>query len=241
MMNLIKACLFLVILGFSAMVKAQITCGKIIYERKTNLFKKYKDSWSRDWIKEENKNKLDVFELYFNDSLTAFAPQESELKEKMSWTTSKNRVYQDLGKNTRLTVKPIWGEELNLQDSLNWRKWKITESKRTICGYLCRKAIWQPNDTTRIYAWYCNEIGVSTGPESFIGLPGAILGLATEDGGVIYFAKSVEAGNCPAEKLSPKKAKGKVYTPSELRTKLEKDFGREKWGKELIHETFDIW
>ncbi len=219
----------------------QITSGKIVYERKTNLFKKYKDSWSREWIKEENKNKLDVFELYFNDSLSAFKPQESELKEKMSWTTSKNQVYQNFKRDKRLTVKSIWGEELLVQDSLWKREWKMTGSKRTICGFLCRKAIWEANDSTRIYAWYCNEINVSIGPESFMGLPGAILGLATEDGGVIYFAKSVTPGDFGMDKMLAPKTKKKIYTTAELRGKLEKDFAREKWAKQMIHEAFDIW
>lgn len=240
-MNLIRKIIPLFLFFFSLDGVAQITEGKIIYERKTNLFKKYKDSWSREWIKEENKTKVDLFELYFNDSLAAFKPQESELKEKMSWTTSKNSVYQDFRQRDRLTIKSIWGEELYVQDSLCPRTWKITGSTRTICGFLCRKAIWQVNDSTRIYAWYCNEISVSTGPESFIGLPGAILGLATEDGGVIYFAKSIDPSRQAMDKLLPKKTKNKIYTSAELRAKLEKEFGKEKWGKEMIHETFDIW
>lgn len=241
-MSLTKRIITLISLfGFIVSGIAQITQGKIVYERKTNLYKKYKDSWSREWIKEENKNKLDVFELYFNDSLAAFKPQESDLKEKMSWTTSKNSVFQNLNRNNRLTIKSIWGEELFVQDSLWKRTWKITDSKRTICGFLCRKAIWQANDSTRIYAWYCNEISVSAGPESFVGLPGAILGLATEDGGVIYFAKTVEQGDFGMDKLLPKKTKSKIYTGPELRTKMEKDFAREKWAKQMIHEAFDIW
>ncbi|MGZ3903971.1 MAG: GLPGLI family protein [Bacteroidia bacterium] len=220
---------------------AQVSFGKITYERRTNLFKKYKESSTREWIKEENKNKVDVFELYFNDSLSSFKPEESDLKEKMSWTTTKNEVYQNFNQNKRLTIKEIWGEKVYVQDSLVTRKWKITESTRTICGYLCRKAIWQANDSTRIYAWYCNEINVSVGPESFIGLPGAILGLATEDGGVIYFAKTVQVVQQSMELLLAKKTKNKIYTTPELRAKLQKEFGKESWGKEMIKETFDIW
>lgn len=220
---------------------SQVSYGKIVYERKTNLFKKYKNDWMREWLKESNRLKVDMFELYFDDSLTAFKPQESDLKEKMSWTTSKNSVYQNLARNTRLTIKEIWGENVYVQDSLWQRRWKITDSKRTIAGYLCRKAIWQANDTTRIYAWYCNEISVSAGPESFTGLPGAILGLATEDGGVIYFAKTVEIVKPGADMLLPRKIKGKIYSTPELRAKLEKDFGKESWGKEMIKEAFDLW
>ena len=223
--------------GFS-----QIKVGKITYERKTNLYKKFKN-WDdvSEWIKEGEKVKMDVFELFFNDSLSLFKPQESDLKESFSWATEKNTVYQDLKNNKRISVKDIWGEEFIVSDSLRVRKWKITDSKRNICGYTCRKAIWQANDTTRIYAWYCDEISTNVGPESFLGLPGAILGAATEDGGVIYFAKSVEQIKPDVTTLIAKKTKSKIYTAAELRARLEKDFGKEKWGKAMISNVFGLW
>lgn len=220
-------------------VSAQVMHGKITYERKTNLFKKYKDDdGMKNWLKEENKNKVDVFELYFNDSLSVFKPQESDLRENFSWTTSKNTVYENFKTNKQLSVKSIWEEKVFLEDSIPKKEWKITSNKRTIAGYTCRKAIWYMNDSTPIYAWYTNEITPSVGPESFCKLPGAILGLATEDGGVIYFAKSVETTTNDVQSVIPKKGRNKIYTTSELKTKLEKDYGKNPWGKALIKEVF---
>lgn len=217
---------------------AQITSGKIVFERKTNLYKKFKDDNVKDWIKEIDKSKVDYFELYFNDSMSMFMPQESDLKERMSWATSKNITYQNFNSKSSLSIKSVWGEQLYVQDSVKKREWKITESKRMISGYSCRKAIWEMNDTTRIYVWYADDIVPSVGPESFCGLPGAILGLATEDGGVIYFAKSVEIIKPTLEQLSPKTGKNKIYATAELKTKLEKDFGKNPWGKAMIRELF---
>ena len=184
--------LFSVLLFANSVATAQIPSGKIVYERKTNLYKKFKNDDVKEWLQPEDKNKVDVFELYFNDSLSVFKEQESDLKERMSWATSKNTVYQNRNRNYRLTIKSLWGEQMYVEDTLYKRQWKITDIKRNISGYKCRKAIWKANDTTTIYAWYSEEIMTSTGPESFYGLPGTILGLATEDGGVIYFARSVE-------------------------------------------------
>ena len=221
---------------------SQITYGKITYERKTNLYKKFKNNGDvKEWLKEEDKNKIDLFELYFNDSLSVFKPQESDLVERMSWATSKNITYQNYKTNFRLTEKSIWGEKFLVTDTVRQFNWKITDSKRSICGYQCRKAIWQANDSTRIYAWFCAEVIPSIGPESFVGLPGAILGLATEDGGVIYFAKSVEMVKPDATALVPKKSKQKTYKSAELKAQLEKDFGKEKWGKAMIYNQFSIW
>jgi len=221
---------------------AQFTTGKIVYERKTNLYKKFKD-WDgvKDYIKEADRTKVDVFELYFSDTLSVFKPQDSDLKENFSWATEKNTVYQNVNAGTRFTIKQIWGEEVRLTDTLYKRSWKITDSKRNICGYNCRKAIWQPNDSTRIYAWYCNELAANFGPESFFGLPGAILGLAAEDGSVIYFAKSVETTKQDAALFIVPKTKDKVYTAAELKTKLEKEYGKEKWGKAMIKNVFGYW
>lgn len=221
--------------------EAQIYSGKITYERKTNVYKKFKQREVREWIDEAHKIKIDYFELCFNDSLTFFKPQESELREDYAWTTQKNTVYQNLKSNSRITIKAVWGEDVYLSDTLYTRKWKITDSKRNIGGYDCRKAIWEVNDSTRIYAWYTDAINTSTGPESFIGLPGAILGLATEDGGVVYFAKKIEiVKNNPSALKLNKKVK-KYYTPAELKLQLQKDYGKYPWGKAMINSVFDHW
>ncbi len=217
---------------------AQITSGKIVFERKTNLYKKFKDDDVKEWLKEEDKSKVDMFELYFNDSVSVFKPQESDLKERMSWATSKNTTYQNFNTNSTLAIKSVWGEALYVQDTLKKREWKITDSKRVISGYSCRKAIWEMNDSTRIYVWYADDIIPNVGPETFCGLPGAILGLATEDGGVIYFAKSVEITKPALDAMLPKIGRNKVYSTPELKTKLEKDFGKNPWGKAMIRELF---
>ncbi len=194
----------------------------------------------KNWIKEADKIKIDMFELYFNDTCSAFKPQESELKENFGWATQKNTVYQNFNNGQRYTVKDMWGEQIHLRDSLRTRVWHITESSRKIAGYNCRKAVWRANDSTRIYAWFSYDLATSTGPESFYGLPGVILGLATEDGGVVYFAKKVEFTTTEATQIIPPKKK-KVYTLVELKTDMEKRFGKEKWFKEEWNSQFGIW
>lgn len=238
-MILIRRYILLLLLCFAFTYKAQITNAKITFERKTNLFKKFKGDNQR-WLKEEDKIKIDYFELFVTDTASVFKPQESELKENLSWATSKNTVLQNFNLNTRYLIKTMWGEELHLTDSLFKRHWQITESSRKIAGYACRKAVWQANDSTRIYAWFSYDITPSTGPESFNGLPGTILGLATEDGGVVYFAKKVEVINpVPANFVLPKKKK--IYNIPELKAQMEKQYGKEKWFKSMINEQFGIW
>ncbi len=220
---------------------AQISSGHIIYERKTNLYKKYKDPDIQQYITGNNKTKVDTFELYFNDSLSYFGPKESELREAYSWTTTTNRVYQNLNSEKAYLIKEVWGEDCHMEDSITKRIWKIVPGKRTICGYDCQKAMWNVNDSLNIYAWFCTEFIPSTGPETFTGLPGLILGLATEDGGVIYFAKQVLLERPNMAIFQPARYKGKIYNPDELKAKLEKEQGKNPWGRALIQDLFGIW
>ncbi len=241
-----KASKILLFILFLAMISksdfAQITSGKILYERKTNLYKRFKNAdWITNWVKEGDRTKVDEFELFFNDTLAAFKPKESDEKESFSWATSKSTVYQNLRANTTYAIKDIWSNKVIVTDSLHTRKWKITDNKRNIAGFNCRKAIWMQNDSTRIYAWYCNEINSGFGPESFCGLPGMILGLATEDGGVIYFAKNVEQAKQDVVALVPPKTKEKVFTSKELRAKFKKEWAKEKGSEEWISNIFDTW
>lgn len=229
------------LLVFCSVSFAQQTL-KITYERKTNLQKKFKDdNYMSEWLKDINeKVRIDAFELFVSDTFSLFKPVESDLQERWAWMTAKNTVYQDFKQQKRYTIKNFWGEELHISDSLYYRQWKITSSSRNIAGYTCRKALWQANDSVRIYAWFSLDLPVSTGPESFFGLPGTILGLATEDGGVVYFAKKIEYLNLPASTFD-KPRKKKVQNASTLKAELTKEYGKEKWFKRMYLEHFGLW
>ena len=230
------ALLFCVSFSFSQI----ITSGKITYERKTNLMKKFKDERSKRWLNESNKNVVDIFELYFDDTTSVFLPVEDpSVKGMMAMATNKNSVVQNLNTGSRMSILSIWGEKAYVLDSLVNREWKITDSKRKIGKYECTKAIYQMNDSVRIYAWFSEAIIPSVGPETFRGLPGAILGLATEDGGVVYFAKKVEVLAPKFDEITPKPGR-KTYSHEELKAKLEADFGDKPWGKGLVEELF-MW
>lgn len=231
----------LFVLLFACNLVAQNTSIKILFERKTNLFKKYKGERTRDWLKEENKIKTDMFELIVSDSLSVFKPQESEIREQMDWLTQKNTTYQNLNNKTRFLIKNMWGEALFLKDSLINRNWKITDGTRKIAGYTCRKAIWQANDSTKIYAWFSYDLTPTVGPESYTGLPGLILGVATEDGGVIYFAKKIELQALVSVSDFQFPKKKKVKTVAEVKLDMESRFGKEKWFKPMWDEQFLLW
>lgn len=227
--QLIFTCALMVI---GATSYAQITSGKIIYERKTNLLKLYKDNERvKPFLKADMKTKIEAFELYFNDTLSAFLPVESDEVEQgfTKFLTTHNKVYNNTNKNQKTAVLDMWGTETVVQDSMSFRQWKITGSKREIAGYLCHKAMWEVNDSTRVYAWFSPEIVPSVGPEGFNGLPGTILGLATEEGTIIYFAKEVKVMAPPMAKLEYTGKVKDVYTVEALKAQLLEKMGQ--WVK----------
>jgi GLPGLI family protein len=228
---------FFLCAGFSAQAQ-MINEGRIVFERRTNLEKRFSgDARVKRWLG-DNKAKIDEFELLFNDSLSIFRPIESDEVDNMKWATSRSTVMQDFAKEEKILVLDVVGQQVYVKDSNDVRAWKITESKRTIGNYKCRKAIYEKNDSTRIYAWYAMEVVPSIGPEGFCGLPGAIMGLATEDGGIIYFAKEVKAQKIDLKEFVVDLKKKDVYTTASLKAELEKRFGNQPWGKRLYDDLF---
>jgi GLPGLI family protein len=221
---------------------AQMTSGRIVFERKTNLKKRMGDNpRMKNVITEENKYRIENFELYFNDSTCLFRPlpDNETVDGFLKFLTTRNTVYQNIDTQHKYIIMDLWGTEAIISDSIDQRQWKVTDSKRNISGYSCRKAIYQMNDSTRIYAWFSVDVVPSIGPEGFGGLPGAILGLASEDGGVVYFAKEVKAMTPPTGVLSYSDKGKEVYTEEQLKKMLMERMGQ--WVKPKDLEAMFSW
>jgi len=228
----------LLLLLINSAIFGQINAGKIIFERRTNLEKKFTEGRIKQMIGDANKIRTELFYLYFNDTASIFKPILSDQVDPLNYTTNKNTIFQNFKSNQKLSVLSILGQSIYVKDTNYHREWKITESTREIAGYECIKAVWEKDDTTRLYAWFTEKIIPSVGPEGFDGLPGAILGLATEDGGVIYFAKSVEKSPVNEEVFIIDLRKKEIYSMAELKLKIEKDFGNSPRGKRFFSDIF---
>lgn len=227
--QLIATCALII---FSSTTYAQITSGRIVYERRVNLLSLYKDNDRvKGFLKDDMKPKVEQFELLFNDTLSAFTPIESGEVEQgfMKFLTTHNKIYNNTSQNQKTAVLDMWGTETIVQDSMSHRTWKIMGSKREIAGFLCHKAMWEVDDSTRVYAWFCADVVPSVGPEGFNGLPGTILGLATENGSMVYFAKEVKAMEPPMAKLTYTGKTKDVYTVAALKAQLLEKMGQ--WVK----------
>lgn len=222
------------LLSWSAQAQtSMLRAGKITYERRTNLYKMFDDERMRKMVG-DNKIKSDFFTLHFTDSTSLFQYVTPDQPDPQSWMTMKNTVYTNLNNHMRFVYMEMMGSGMTIGDSLAKHTWKLTDKTRKIAGYECYRAVWEKNDSTRIYAWYTTDIIPSIGPESILGLPGAVLGLATEDGGIVYFATKVEAIDPTPEQMVQPKKKGKQYTEAELLAELTAKLAGTPYGPRII-------
>jgi GLPGLI family protein len=125
-----------------------------------------------------------------------------------------NIVYTDLDTKQFISKRKIFG------DSLQTIKWKFTDEVRDIAGYPCHRANGIILDSVYVVAFYTDKIPVSGGPESFHGLPGMILQLASPHENVSWIATKVEDVNFPTDSILPPKG-GTVINFKKLLKKLK--------------------
>ncbi|MCO5259803.1 MAG: GLPGLI family protein [Crocinitomicaceae bacterium] len=216
-----------------------VESGKITYERKTNLLKIPNLPPFLKQIAEEKKYNVDEFVLTFNSNGSSFIPKNASTSTGPADMLSiKNTVYSNRTTGNRMTLLDIMGNKIFINDTVNKINWTMTDNTRKLAGYDCKMAIYRKDDSTRLYAWYAEELIPAVGPETFSGLPGTILGLATEDGGVVYFAKSVEITPVNDKDLSFETGKIKVYSKTEFAAEIAKQMGNNPMVKGMIASFF---
>ncbi len=236
--------LFICVVLWTNQANAQLFVeqGRIVFERKTNLLKIKNLPPFMQKHADEAKTKVDNFELLFDGKQSAFLPidQPNVTPSPIDFLTVKNKVYTTATTGERITGMDLMGTKVFLKDTAKTRGWIMTENTRDIAGYHCRMAINPVNDSTRLYAWYALELVPSVGPETFFGLPGAILGLATEDGGIVYFAKSVEIITPDPKKFDPAIGKTEVYSIPKFQEEMAKRIGNNPMVKDMM-KGFFMW
>ena len=213
---------------------------KITYEKKINVHKIYKDKgeWGKQILANYPQYQTEYFTLVAVENRSMFIPVEVEEKKRSAmwgYSLDENLVYMDYTNNTFTEKKTIYEKTYLIQDTIRRIKWRVSNDKRTIAGYECRKASAIIYDSMEVFAFYCEELALSGGPEAFGGLPGMILGLAIPDISTTWFATKVEAVP-PAEiALIKVPEKGKKANYSQLNSLLYdvfKDWG--DWGKVFL-------
>ncbi len=241
-MKAIKSMLLFAVLFTSLNGYAQqptfLSQGRIEFEKKLNLYSQFNDddSWTAEFKRRIPQFKVTYFDLYFNETKTLFKPGRENADNNRLWEqpAEANVVYSDLEKHSAVSQKAVFEKTFLVQDSTRTIQWKITDERRTIAGFDCRRANAVIMDSIYVVAFYTDEISTIGGPESFSGLPGMILGLAIPREHVTWFATKLYA--VPVKETDLKiPTKGSKITNKALKDNLRanlKDWG--KYGERYI-------
>jgi GLPGLI family protein len=112
-------------------------------------------------------------------------------------------------------------EDTSIKDSIPSYNWKIENETQTIAGYNCKKATTTKyvRRLQQITAWYCEDIPINDGPDTFSGLPGLILQIEIDKNTIIKFEKLKFIKEKVTEIKEPKN-KTKMLTIDEYMVKM---------------------
>ncbi|RQO30341.1 GLPGLI family protein [Taibaiella sp. KBW10] len=192
-----------------------------------------KNEYMKDYVKQLPKTKSVFYKMSFNKKQSHYFFDKDGPEKVPLWggkdPASENIVVKNFSNNTITAQKEVYESNYIIQDSLPKYKWKILDEMRPIAGYNCRKAITTMDDSVVVVAYYTEQIMVSSGPESFGGLPGMILGLAIPRLYTTWFASKVNPGIEMGENEIKKIKKGKELSNEKLFKELQPKL--KEWGK----------
>ena len=247
--------LMVVTLGLVTSVMAQMKEGKIVYERKINMYRMVTDPEMRARIPEFRTSQ---FELLFNEQASLFrtvpddeAPDPFANNggdrggQRFMFRMPETSTYTNLSTQTQYESRAMFEKNFLIVDSLKPLKWKISEETKIIAKHLCKKATTSvpaqtirmgggqggrqnrnATDTTaksggtsvtgapttptapketEVAVWYTEEIPASIGPDTFAGLPGAILEVDMDNGANVTTAIEVTSKYPKKELVQPTK------------------------------------
>lgn len=139
-----------VLIGSITMVAAQMKEGKIVYERKINMYRNITDPEMRARIPEF---RTDKFELLFNENSSLYRPStDDEAPDpfannggdrggmRMNFRGMEATTFTDIPNAVQYEARAIMEKEFLIVDSLKTYKWKISGETKTIAKRLCKKA-----------------------------------------------------------------------------------------------------
>lgn len=226
---------------------AQMKEGKIVYERKINMYRMITDPEMRARVPEFRTSQ---FELLFNEQASLFRTvPDDEAPDpfannggdrggnRFMFRMPETSTYTNITTQTQYESRAMFEKNFLIVDSLKPLKWKISEETKTIAKHLCKKATTSvPAQTirmgggpggrqnrnvadtsntkpaapitpkeTEVAVWYTEEISASIGPDTFAGLPGAILEVDMDNGANVTTAIEVTTKYPKKELVQPTK------------------------------------
>ncbi len=217
---------------FSGVAQVEKTSGIILYERKVHWIKVIQrlpylkqeeiDRAKLTWGKDDYPGEKMI--LSFNDKESTYIDDpDVQSESNYSWRKADYLIQRNFSTMRQLDWIEMLGKTYRVENELEFPKWKILNEIKEVAGYVCMKA--ETRDTTKnqvIYAWFTDAVPTQAGPETYFGLPGAILELDINNGDELVTATKVEFKKMPDPLSLPKKMKGKVISKKEFEDLIKK-------------------
>ncbi len=232
-----KIFFIIILFCFGRAVNAQfITAGKIEFEKRTNQHSLLDEESMWDEMMKKNFPKFvnTYFDLFFDERRSLYKPGRDPETRMIHWGLNyiTSTIYKDLENSTFVNQRNIFGNDFLISDSLREIDWKITSEPRTIAGFECRKAVGRVFDSIVVVAFYTDEIVPGTGPESFGGLPGMILGLAIPRMHTTWYATKLELKEITDKDITPPN-QGKKFSEEQFEAQMKDIIKEREWLKNL--------
>jgi GLPGLI family protein len=223
---------------------AQTKKGTIVFERKVDIHRRMEDEQMKVMTPQFQTTKT---ELIFNDNVSIYkdlpadnAPDPfdngsgARVMIKIGGPGENNILYKDYSGKKIVEQTDLADKTYLIDDTIKISAWKLTDETKMVINHVCKKATMKNERGSDVVAWYAEDVPVPVGPESYGGLPGAILLLDINSGEIVYTATNL---NDDAKELQ-EPTKGKHITRADFDKKLDELFGpASKDGKRVIKMT----
>lgn len=157
-------------------------------------------------------------------------------------------TYTDIASQMQYEARSIFENDYLIVDTLKPNNWKLSDETKTIANYVCKKATTSvvpmaftmrfgggdrrarnSEDTSKqadrkpkeiqLVVWYTESIPLSIGPDTYSGLPGAILEVDSDNGANVISALNYLPKYSPKELKQP--TKGKKLNRAQFQTEMQ--------------------
>ncbi|TSA33305.1 MAG: GLPGLI family protein [Porphyromonadaceae bacterium] len=231
-------------LGAQSNPAKAIRSGKVIYEDKAKV-EIHLEGDAAALAASLPKERKSLQSLLFNENASLYAnvkKEEAGADEHMSelggavvmvkMMVPDNKMYTDFAGKKQIEQREFMTRMFLIEKELGVPDWKLTGNVKDILGYSCQEAVRQPNDSTKIVAWFTPAIPIPSGPGQYLNLPGLVLAVELDNGDHTLIAQSIE--EMPVDnKMLAKPKEGKKTTEAEFKKIVDekmKEMGAEGTG-----------
>ncbi len=177
--------------------------------------------------------------LFFDEKHSKYEdsdePAEPDRGGNFSWRKDDFCVTRDREKNRERDLVTLLDKTWLVEDSIAPVRWKVLNELKEVAGHVCMSA--ETVDTVkkqRIVGWFALDLPVQAGPERLGGLPGLLLEINVNNGGMIVSADKIELRPLAEGELDlPKKKKVKTISEADYQAKIGRHFAEKRKAEEV--------